>query len=183
VTGVGPSSPKRQATMAIVTLEDLQGTIEVVVFPRRSRPPAAVARRRDPARRPDGSTTRARRSPAGRSRRRLGSRPRLAGRRRSPGTWPPGIAGEGQRAPAAGGGRSRGPARVGVPAGRWAARSAAAASSPRPSSRHRPSGRSTSPARRPRRIGWRRCRRSSPPSRSRRMSRSHGGGRAGRRSR
>ena len=80
VTGVRTVITKAKATMAIVTLEDLQGTIEVVVFPRLyEQTTVDLARRRDPARRrprrPQGRGGLA----AGRPRRRLG---RGGGRRR-----------------------------------------------------------------------------------------------------
>ncbi len=52
VTGVRTVVTKRNDTMAIVTIEDLQGTIEVVVFPRLYETSRAdLARRRDPAHR------------------------------------------------------------------------------------------------------------------------------------
>ena len=80
VTGVRTVITKAKATMAIVTLEDLQGTIEVVVFPRLyEQTDGDLARRRDPARRRPGRPQGRGGLAAGRPRRRLG---RGGGRRR-----------------------------------------------------------------------------------------------------
>ena len=50
VTGIRSVMTKAKATMAVVTLEDLQGTLEVVVFPKTyETDDGDVARRRDPA--------------------------------------------------------------------------------------------------------------------------------------
>ena len=63
VTGVRVVITKAKSTMAIVTLEDLQGTIEVVVFPRLyEQTDGHVARRARSCSSPAASTTRARRS-------------------------------------------------------------------------------------------------------------------------
>ena len=73
VTGVRTVITKAKATMAIVTIEDLQGTIEVVVFPRLYEQTAAdLARRRDPARRRAGRPQGRGGLAAGRPRGRLG---------------------------------------------------------------------------------------------------------------
>ena len=80
VTGVRTVITKAKATMAIVTLEDLQGTIEVVVFPRLyETDDGHVARRRDPAGRRPGRPQERGGLAAGRPRGRVG---RGGGRRR-----------------------------------------------------------------------------------------------------
>ena len=121
MTGLRTVVTKAGAQMAIVTVEDLQGTIEVVVFPRlyeQTRP--AVDRRPDPAdrrpHRPQGRGGLAARGPG----RRLGRRGRAGsggvrarGRRRRSGRTPaaapvgaagPGANGNGNGARAAAGG-------------------------------------------------------------------------------
>ncbi len=75
VTGIRTVITKRQEPMAIVTLEDLQGSIEVVVFPRlyeTTRP--LLARRGDPAHRRPGRPQGRGGLAARRPRRRLGRR-------------------------------------------------------------------------------------------------------------
>ena len=106
VTGVRTVITKAKATMAIVTLEDLQGTIEVVVFPRLYEQTAGdLARRRDPARRRPGRPQGRGGLAAGRPRGRLGrARPRPA-RTPSRGRSPPASAAA--EAGAAGGERQR----------------------------------------------------------------------------
>ena len=113
VTGSRTVITKAKATMAIVTMEDLQGTIEVVVFPRlyeTDRPARGATARSCWS--PVGSTTRARRS-------------RCSPTSRSTGTTPSARGPGGVRAPGRGGrpGRRRG----GRAAGRFRARRTAAA--------------------------------------------------------
>ena len=106
--GRGRSSPKRESTMAVVTLEDLQGSIEVVVFPRLYEQTGPIWQRgRDPARRRAGSTIEGEEvslladvvvpwdDAVARGRRRSRARWRrgiAAGRRRGPGGWQNGRA-------------------------------------------------------------------------------------------
>ena len=92
VTGVRTVITKAKATMAIVTLEDLQGTIEVVVFPRLyEQTDGHVARRRDPAGRRSGRPQERGGLVAGRPRRRVGCGRGRPARRPSRGRWRPAI--------------------------------------------------------------------------------------------
>ena len=110
VTGMRTVITKRQETMAIATIEDLQGSIEVVVFPRLYETTRAdLARRRDPARRRPGRPQGRGGLAAGRPRDRLGRR-----RGQGSGGLRPRGRGRGPRtrrtAPAARGGRPGRPA-------------------------------------------------------------------------
>ena len=105
VTGVRTVITKAKATMAIVTLEDLQGTIEVVVFPRLyEQTMGDVARRRDPAGRRSGRSQERGRVAAGGPRGRLGRR----GRRRRGGVRAAGRGGRAWRGRTSRVGRLRG---------------------------------------------------------------------------
>ena len=172
VTGVRTVITKAKATMAIVTLEDLQGTIEVVVFPRLYEQTAGdLARRRDPARRRSGRPQGRGGLAAGRPRRRLGRRGgrrpggvRAAGRGRRSRRWRR----RGPGGPAAhGSGHGHGSA-GGAAAGRRsvpASRSASRPGSVRPSRRGAAPGVPAVPFVSPRRAGaapWRRAGRTPP---------------------
>ena len=93
VTGMRTVITKRQETMAIATIEDLQGSIEVVVFPRLFETTRAdLARRRRSCSSPAGSTTRARRSRSWPTSWPTGTTPWPAARRPSPARSRPAIA-------------------------------------------------------------------------------------------
>ena len=125
VTGVRIVITKAKATMAIVTMEDLQGTIEVVVFPRLyEQTDGHLARRARSCWSPAGSTTRARRSRCWPTSRSTGTPPRPAARRRSRGRSRRAIAAAAARggpngaATGNGGGTASGSLAAGGPAAR-----------------------------------------------------------------
>ena len=90
VTGLRRVVTKARATMAVATMEDLQGSLEVVVFPKVFEETGAdLDRRRHPAWWPGGSTTRARRRCCWPTRCGPGSRPRPWGPMPSRPPWQP----------------------------------------------------------------------------------------------
>ena len=125
VTGVRTVITKAKATMAIVTMEDLQGTIEVVVFPRLYEQTAGTWREGEILLVAGGSTTGARTSRCWPTSRSTGTRRSAAG---PGGVRAPGRGGRSRRrAPRAGGpggngnghGDAASVARIGT--GRWSA--------------------------------------------------------------
>jgi hypothetical protein len=93
VTGVRTVTTRNKETMAVATLEDLQGTLEVVVFPRMyATSPAPPSPRARSCSWPGGSTIAARRRRCSPTRSGSGRMPPPAARRRLPRKWPPGSA-------------------------------------------------------------------------------------------